>query len=237
MNRLAEVCGSNITPFRVPGMNNRLAGKTVHVVGPRRMENEVLVSFIKREVGADCFVTPFEEIERYITMSTDEPSRLFLIDYREPKLRQILKEMSLNGTATPLAQCLASLFHTDAGNGGGANGQGIICGFFYQCDSSAALLNGIRTLFEPGSDPRGGLFECAETRGSGSECPLTRRELHILLLIAEGLRNHEIATRISISGHTVRTHLYNIFRKIGTRNRLEASVWIDRHVSKFFLRV
>jgi DNA-binding CsgD family transcriptional regulator len=68
-------------------------------------------------------------------------------------------------------------------------------------------------------------------------CPLTWRELQLLMLMSDGLRNREIAGRIGISYHTVRTHLYNSFGKIGARNRLEALSWIESHISFVFLLI
>jgi LuxR family transcriptional regulator of csgAB operon len=55
------------------------------------------------------------------------------------------------------------------------------------------------------------------------------------MMMTEGLRNKEIAGRIGISSHTVRTHLYNSFGKIGARNRLEANAWIESHISMLYL--
>ena len=68
-------------------------------------------------------------------------------------------------------------------------------------------------------------------------CPLTWRELQLLMMMTEGLRNKEIAGRIGISSHTVRTHLYNSFGKIGARNQLEASAWIEARISMLFLLI
>ena len=55
------------------------------------------------------------------------------------------------------------------------------------------------------------------------------------MLMSDGLRNREIAGRIGISSHTVRTHLYNSFVKIDARNRLEANAWIESHISMLYL--
>ncbi len=52
--------------------------------------------------------------------------------------------------------------------------------------------------------------------------PLSERELEILLLIAAGLRNKEIAEKLFISLNTVKTHLKNINSKLGATNRTEA---------------
>jgi LuxR family transcriptional regulator, maltose regulon positive regulatory protein len=51
---------------------------------------------------------------------------------------------------------------------------------------------------------------------------LTRREIDILPLLAEGLSNKEIAARLHIAPVTVKTHLQNIFKKLNTKNRIEA---------------
>ena len=56
-------------------------------------------------------------------------------------------------------------------------------------------------------------------------CPhdiLTQREIEILPLLAEGLKNKEIAARLYISPMTVKTHMQNIFKKLNAKNRLEA---------------
>jgi DNA-binding NarL/FixJ family response regulator len=51
---------------------------------------------------------------------------------------------------------------------------------------------------------------------------LTRRELEVLNLLADGLGNKHIATRLGISDHTVKAHLAAIFEKLGASTRTEA---------------
>jgi DNA-binding CsgD family transcriptional regulator len=53
------------------------------------------------------------------------------------------------------------------------------------------------------------------------EC-LTKRELEVLQLVAEGLTNREIARRLFISPATVRTHLEHVFEKLGVGTRTAA---------------
>jgi two-component system response regulator DegU len=55
---------------------------------------------------------------------------------------------------------------------------------------------------------------------------LTRREVEILKLVAEGLSNEEIANRVFISERTVKTHLTNIFDKLKVNNRFKAALLI-----------
>jgi LuxR family maltose regulon positive regulatory protein len=52
--------------------------------------------------------------------------------------------------------------------------------------------------------------------------PLSEREVEILQLIAEGLTNPEVASRLFLSTHTVKTHTRNIYGKLGVHNRTEA---------------
>ena len=52
---------------------------------------------------------------------------------------------------------------------------------------------------------------------------LSVRELEILQLVAKGLRNRDIASRLFISAFTVRNHVNNLLEKLGTRDRTEAT--------------
>lgn len=52
--------------------------------------------------------------------------------------------------------------------------------------------------------------------------PLTRREREVLQMLASGLANKEIATRLSISDHTVKFHVASILGKLGASTRTEA---------------
>jgi LuxR family maltose regulon positive regulatory protein len=52
--------------------------------------------------------------------------------------------------------------------------------------------------------------------------PLSERELEVLELIAEGLTNPEIASRLFLSLHTIKVHARNIYGKLGVHNRTQA---------------
>jgi two-component system, NarL family, response regulator DevR len=57
---------------------------------------------------------------------------------------------------------------------------------------------------------------------------LTRRELEILQLVAEGHSNAELARMLWVTEQTVKFHLSNIYRKLKVSNRTEASRWAQR---------
>jgi DNA-binding CsgD family transcriptional regulator len=58
---------------------------------------------------------------------------------------------------------------------------------------------------------------------------LTQREMEILGLIARGLTNTEIAERLFLSSHTVKTHINRISAKTGSRDRVAAIAYAQRH--------
>lgn len=58
---------------------------------------------------------------------------------------------------------------------------------------------------------------------------LTKREIEVLKLLAEGLFNKEIAYTLSISEKTVKNHISNIFKKINVSDRTQAAVYAIKH--------
>jgi DNA-binding NarL/FixJ family response regulator len=58
--------------------------------------------------------------------------------------------------------------------------------------------------------------------------PLTTREREIVTLVARGLRNSEVAARLFISVVTVKTHLSNVFQKLGVRDRSDLVLYAVR---------
>lgn len=58
---------------------------------------------------------------------------------------------------------------------------------------------------------------------------LSPREREIVAMIAAGMRNKEIASRLSISEGTVKTHLHTIYRKLSIDGRVELAVYAVDH--------
>jgi DNA-binding NarL/FixJ family response regulator len=58
---------------------------------------------------------------------------------------------------------------------------------------------------------------------------LTDREIQVLRLVSEGATNTEISETLSISHHTVKSHVVNIFNKLGVNDRTQAAVWATRY--------
>lgn len=125
-------------------------------------------------------------------------------------------------------------------------------GTFYTSDSPELVLKGIRRLAKmdvwfkrnsinealrrlrqqsrkavaPPSRP-------TTVNSSAAYAKLTKREITIIELVAKGAQNQEIANQLHISVNTVKTHIYSIFRKTHSRNRIELLSWSQQFVGEY----
>ena len=58
--------------------------------------------------------------------------------------------------------------------------------------------------------------------------PLTDRELEVAGLVAEGMTNKEVATRLRLSVRTAENHVLNVMNKLGLDNRAQVAAWFTR---------
>jgi DNA-binding NarL/FixJ family response regulator len=98
----------------------------------------------------------------------------------------------------------------------------------------ATLMNAASHAARPGqAAERGGTDSAALPDGPvpGGALPdgLTEREAEILRLIAQGLNNPEIAGRLFVTTHTVKSHINRIFAKTGSRDRAAAIYYAHQH--------
>ena len=71
--------------------------------------------------------------------------------------------------------------------------------------------------------------EPAPSRQASEDPGLTKREVEILQLVAEGYSNSQLAKMLWVTEQTVKFHLSNIYRKLDVANRTEASRWAQLH--------
>ena len=211
--------------------------KRIYIVGPWRVHNELLLSFLEERFGAECLIV---KTIRDLTVPTDESGywpRLVLLDCLGNDPVSLWEEFEAETNAI-FSRDYVVLFNVSPGMGfeDKALMQGAR-GFFYVQDNIEQFERGILAIYAGELwvsrkimtdyilEHRRPLLPL-ETDGTG----LTKRESEILGTIAEGASNEEVAEKLSISPHTVKSHLYNIFKKVGVSNRLQAALWARRNL-------
>jgi len=208
----------------------------VIILGPTNLQNELLAHVLEKEIGAgSCVVEEMETLPQ--KMDSEADKRLLLVDCSGCVIKTTLEGLFKNGWLADLPMTIA-LFMLQGGRGIEQNGlQYGVRGFFYQQDNLGLILKGVKTLF--GGEiwlSREILAECAanNTRkrvaSIQNEAGLTAREMEILALISIGANNDDIAEKLFISPHTVKTHLYHIFKKIKVPSRLQAALWAAKNL-------
>jgi DNA-binding NarL/FixJ family response regulator len=91
------------------------------------------------------------------------------------------------------------------------------------------LTSAVRQAFTHSIFLAGGRPAAAKAAAPVNAPGLTRRELEILQLVAEGHSNAQVARMLWVTEQTVKFHLSNIYRKLGVSNRTEASRWAQLH--------
>ena len=79
------------------------------------------------------------------------------------------------------------------------------------------LTQALRALVSPDSETQDGKTPSAEK--------LSRRQRELLKLLERGLSNKELAEIMEISEHTVKVHLWRLFRRLSVKNRSQAVHW------------
>ena len=213
-----------------------MATDYICIVSPTRFENDLLRTFLEQKTGSKCVC--IECIEHVPDMRDGDknlaPPKLVLFDCLGEPPEKILEQ--LESTEKEIfSECPLCLFNFrhNLDITIKAIKQGV-SGFFYEHDTSEHFLKGVRALCN------GELwisreilreYVCTTTskmlRSNSRKAAalLTPRELEILALVGSGATNDEIGEELFISPNTVKTHVYNIFKKINVPNRLQATLW------------
>lgn len=107
-------------------------------------------------------------------------------------------------------------------------------GVFYVGEPSDRLLKGVKAItagelwYSRKVTTELLLPNVPATEASPQWHKLTQREKEVLFELVSGANNQQIAETLCISLHTVKTHLYNIYRKIKVENHLQATLWLAK---------
>lgn len=154
-----------------------------------------------------------------------------LLDIRMPRLNGIEATRALAGpdVTDPMAVVVVTTFDLDEYVYGAllAGARGFLlkdCGPELLTHAVRAAADG-GSLIAPTVTTR--LLRTYADRDAPSQptAPLTDREEQVLVAVARGLTNHEVAAELFISLSTVKTHLGALMMKLGARNRVELALW------------
>ena len=216
-------------------MSNDTDKWLIYILGPRKMQNELLVAFLENETGischiesaggfsrpaidwhgkimllCDCLVKKYSEMLELVTAAAfREHSNLY------PLLYNVAEEISIGDELMRLG----------------------VWGLFYDNEPPENLVHGIETV-RNGEIwlPHQFLSSCpASLRQPGKPTEpepvlISFREREVLQMIAVGYTNDMIADKLGVSSHTVRSHLYRIFRKIKVSSRQQAAAWAAKNI-------
>ncbi|MDH3556069.1 MAG: response regulator transcription factor [Syntrophobacteria bacterium] len=215
----------------------RSTGNAIYIVGPRRLQNEAIASCLEREIGDQCFVLGDVKNLPLEGQEDQGRQRLILLDCQGKGQKNVLAELRPY-LRQKRPENHVALFNVsrDSGIEKKCVAEGIR-GFFYEEDQLENLLKGVRAVFD--GDwwlSREVMIKCI-LEGTDEDISskraneiLTSRQIEILAQVAVGASNDEIAEKLCVSPHTVKTHLYNVFKKIKVANRLQAALWAAKHL-------
>lgn len=100
-------------------------------------------------------------------------------------------------------------------------------GYLLKGASSLDIINAVKEVMRGGVPMSSGIARCVinEFKNCNGKTPdvlLTQREKEVLNGIANGFSKHTVASKLSISPHTVHAHMKKIYRKLKVRSKIEA---------------
>lgn len=218
-----------VAPSRNAQGRSDAAHPRVIVLGPHALQNQLLSAYIHQETGFDAQSKSMPNGDDAHDVPSGRAPQLYLIDCLAAPDTIPLQP------ASPLLQsavALAALFNVRSGSDVEEKALSIgIRGVFYAADAPEIMIKGVKALvagelwFSRQVSSRLLWRRRSDLSPAAPSEALTKREIEILQQLASGGNNQQIADALCISLHTVKTHLYNIYRKIEVENRLQASIW------------
>ncbi|CAH6877788.1 Helix-turn-helix transcriptional regulator [Vibrio chagasii] len=164
-----------------------------------------------------------------------QSNRILLVDYKEvPKLLAICPNLTVMWKNNeiilfnvpqqlPTSELLA---------------YGVLKGLFYNTDKKDKIAHGLQEVIDgenwlPRKVTNQLLFyyrNMVNTNTTPTNVDLTIREIQVIRCLQSGSSNTQIADDLFISEFTVKSHLYQIFRKLAVKNRVQAIAWANQNL-------
>lgn len=206
------------------------------LLGRNIIQNALLCEFLQSELGWEC--TLLDELPTTHEKNSKEQT-LFLFDVSSYPWNKLID--FLNNSKSPAeSACIGFLNMQEDDAYDYLLEQEGLKGIFFEDTTQEQLVKGIKTIFKGecwfSRKMMARYLESHRHEGVKQSCVvkarLTKKEQEILKYIAQGDTNEAISKRLSVSVHTIKTHVYNIFRKIGVNNRIQAVKWMSESGSE-----
>ncbi|GGP73737.1 response regulator [Saccharothrix coeruleofusca] len=159
-----------------------------------------------------------------VALARDIAPDVVLMDLRMPRMDGLTALRRISGPKVVVVTTFDDDEHVREALRHGASG------FVLKTSGAALLVEAIRAaasgeaLVSPAITVRL-LRQLAGRRPEPRDMPLSRRELDVVLLVARGRTNAEVAHALHVTVGTVKTHLAAVQAKLGARNRVEIAAW------------
>jgi DNA-binding NarL/FixJ family response regulator len=232
--RLLQSCFATVSDYGGCDVIAPLA--KIQVMGANRLVNQSLVLMLEKAFDVCCTADDELSLEMFDDLGTGRPPILLIdclswdVDTIVDKIVDPIRHLPVESTVV--------LFNADTNNGHIEKlDPTIVRGIFFHDDSKAVFLEGMDAVMKGRRwlvrDDEKRNMPLASKRSATSLSKsqmLSKREIEILDCIANGMSNADIADALDISPHTVKTHIYNIFKKIEVPNRLQAALWYTSNI-------
>lgn len=210
----------------------------LNVVGKSKLQNELLLSYIEETVGlkGKCV----QKLGAIDPLKDTEPSLpiFILLDCNDLDTQNIWSEIDAWKRENSFNYFIALCNVEPEMKIESVALENDIHGLFYTNEPMKMIPKGISAILK--GDlwySRKILGKCLMELKASKTIPeystsnnLTLREKEILTLITSGYSNKQISDILCISFHTVKTHIYNIYKKIGVENRFQALLWASKYL-------
>lgn len=212
-----------------------LAGCWINIIGPHALQNSLLAAYIHEETHAECDV--IDSSKDLIKLRITRKPTLTLIDGDDPD--KALMSLTECRSLGPVDQHVAFYNAMPQGKLENLVTPPDVQGIFYLNQSKEILIKGIVQIFDGELWLPRRLLNRLLMKDSNATPPLkkhyehdllTAREMQILNMLATGAKNSEIAHKMCLSIHTIKTHIYHIYKKLEVENRTQAVRWASQNL-------
>ena len=206
--------------------------RDVVLIGRNDFQNKLLARMITERIECNCLVRSIEDLRG----PSFDANVLALLDVAGIAARDINVRLQVLATCASIRN--VALINADEG----VSFEQIVAwpgikGIFFRETSARHFVKGILAIFKGECWlSRKMLFAHWEQTSARKRLfpvetnPLTHKEIDTLKLLVVGHSNNHIAHTLKVSPHTVKTHIYNLYRKLHVGNRVQAVHWALQNI-------